>query len=162
MNDFENSIVTPRTLQDLLNSKDLNDSFHKSSSSINNRAHNNKDSYLTLTFRTELNELSFKNVMDKYGFLEPCICRKMDFPEIIMPDDFRNDVYVHVLSGDFQKTRNYEFVTNLVQFREEGSKIVEVPVYFEDEKKVFFYKSIVYLKQEKPRWNEIVNVKNAF
>ena len=44
----------------------------------------------------------------------------------IILDDFRNDFYVTVIGGDFQKARNYEFVVNLVQFRDEGSKLVEV------------------------------------
>ena len=68
-----------------------------------------------------------------------------------------------MIGGEFQKARNYEFVVNLIQFREEGNKLVEVPVDFSDEaddpkKKSFFYKSLVYAKQDKPKWNEIVNV----
>ena len=54
----------------------------------------------------------------------------MEFPEIIMPDDFRNDFYVTVVGGDFQKARNYEFVVNLVQFREENSKYTEVNFFY--------------------------------
>jgi hypothetical protein len=98
---------------------------------------------------------------------------------------------VTVIGGEFQKARNYEFVVNLVQFREESNKTVEVtqefsfvqkikakitqfwlffakiPVDFSEEtennsktlnRKYFFYKSLVYPKQDKPKWNEIVNV----
>ena len=43
-----------------------------------------------------------------------------------MIDDFRNDFYITVLSGEFQKKKNYEFVVNLVQFRDDGFKLVEV------------------------------------
>lgn len=122
-----------------------------------------KDSFLTLTFKTELSELTFKNAIDKYAHMRPkVICRKMEFPEIIMPDDFRNDFYVTVLSGEFQKARNYEFVVNLIQFREDSHhRLVEVPVDFSDENnrhQYFFYKSLVYPKQDRPKWNEIVNV----
>ena len=43
---------------------------------------------------------------------------------------------------------------------------IQVPVDFNDEnedprsqkKRNFFYKSIVYAKQDKPKWNEVVNV----
>lgn len=116
-----------------------------------------------MTFKTELSELTFKSAIDKYAHLRSkVVCRKMDFPEIIMPDDFRNDFYVTVLSGEFQKARNYEFVVNLVQFRNEpGGRLVETPVDFSDEnsrQKYFFYKSLVYVKQDRPKWNEIVNV----
>lgn len=124
-----------------------------------------KDSYLTLTFKTELSELSFKNAVEKYSHVRPkVLCRKMDFPEIIMPDDFRNDFYVTVLSGEFQKARNYEFVVNLVQFRGGiTTSSNEVPVDFSSDEnnkqqQFFFYKSLVYAKQERPKWNEIVNV----
>lgn len=161
LTEFDTSIVTPRTIQEFINYKDINDSYKSSKNSP-------KDSYLNLTFRSELSELTYKNVCDKYASFAPKICRKMEFPEIIMPDDFRNDFYVTVIGGEFQKARNYEFVVNLVQFREENSKYVEVPVDFSDEnddqtekeskKKTFFYKSIVYPKQDKPKWNEILNV----
>lgn len=57
----------------------------------------------------------------------------MDFPEIIMPDDFRNEFYVTVIGGEFQKARNYEFIVNLVQFRDESGKLVEIPVDFNEE-----------------------------
>lgn len=126
-----------------------------------------KDAFLTLTFKTELSELSFKNALEKYAHVRPkVISRKMDFPEIIMPDDYRNDFYITVLSGEFQKARNYEFVVNLVQFRNGG---VETPVDFSDEQpssssstmnnnKQYFYKSLVYAKQDRPKWHEIVNV----
>ena len=43
-----------------------------------------------------------------------------------MPDDFRNDFYITVLGGDFQKAKNYEFIVNLVQFKDEGNKLIEV------------------------------------
>ncbi len=113
----------------------------------------------------------------------------MDFPEIIMPgirnkfnfslffnletlifiwivDDFRNDFFVTVIGGEFSKARTYEFVVNLVQFREEASgKYSEVAVDFSDDmedarKKIFFHKSLVYPKTDAPRWNEIVKVFN--
>ena len=44
----------------------------------------------------------------------------------LFSDDFRNDFYVTVIGGEFQKQKNYEFVVNLVQFREENDRIIEV------------------------------------
>lgn len=163
MSEFDNSIVTFKTLQEFINTNDPNSTSRVRGSS--------KDAFLTLTFRTELNEFPFNKIAEKYGHLQPKIFRKMDFPEVIMPDDFRNDFYVTVMSGDFQKAKNYEFVVNLVQFREDSSsRWIECPVDFNDEmdstaagesskkRPLFFHKSIVYAKQDKPKWNEIVKV----
>jgi hypothetical protein len=55
MNDFDSSIVSVKTLQELINTKDVNDTFKSSKNA-------SKDSYLTMTFRSELTELSFKSV----------------------------------------------------------------------------------------------------
>lgn len=32
-----------------------------------------------------------------------CLARKMGFPEVILPGDVRNDLYITILSGDFPK-----------------------------------------------------------
>ncbi len=53
--EFENTIVTHRTLQEFINSKDTNDMYK-------NAKNASKDSYLTVTFKSELSELSFKSV----------------------------------------------------------------------------------------------------
>lgn len=161
---FESSIVTPKNIQEFLNLRDLNDSFRTGRHSGNSR-----DTSFNLTFGCELVEATYKKACEQFSNLKPCICRKMNFPEIIMPDDFRNDFYITVLGGDFQKARNYEFVVNLVQFRSEnGVSLDEVPIDLCDEEnppegsnyedRFYSYKSIVYAKQEKPKWNEIVNV----
>lgn len=55
MTEFDNSIVTPRTIQEFMNSKDPSEAFKSGKNG-------SKDSYLTLTFRSELSELTFKNV----------------------------------------------------------------------------------------------------
>jgi len=162
---FETSVVTAKNIQESLNLKDLNDSFRSQRGNITN----SKETFINFTFRCELVEATYKKAKDQFLNLKPCICRKMNFPEIIMPDDFRNDFYVTVVGGDFQKARNYEFVVNLVQFKSlNGAGPEEVPVDLcEDSdgvdeqdlaRRIFFYKSIVYAKQEKPKWNEIVNV----
>jgi hypothetical protein len=43
-----------------------------------------------------------------------------------LKDDFRNDFYITVIGGEFQKARNYEFVVNLIQFKEENGILEEV------------------------------------
>ena len=58
--EFENSVVTHKQLQDLINSKETTEMKSTKSAS-------NKESYLTFTFKSELSELSFKSVKDKFG-----------------------------------------------------------------------------------------------
>ncbi len=50
----------------------------------------------------------------------------MSFPDIIMPDDYRNDFYVFLFDGEFNKAKNYEILANLVQFVQENDKLIEV------------------------------------
>jgi hypothetical protein len=52
---FESSIVAPKTLQELLNSKDMNDSYKTGKNS-------SKEIHLSLTFRCELIEATYKKV----------------------------------------------------------------------------------------------------
>ena len=152
---FESSIVSAKNIQEFFNTKDLADSYKL----IKNTA---KENSFTLAFRCELVEATYKKAFDQFAHLQPFICRKMDFPETIMPDDIRNDFYITVVGGDFQKARNYEFLVSLVQFKSDNEAIEETPIDLNDEgapsELNFFYKSIVYAKQEKPKWNEIVNV----
>ncbi|RNA41499.1 dedicator of cytokinesis 1 isoform X2 [Brachionus plicatilis] len=135
VSEFDSSIVSPKNIIENLNIKEVHDL--KNSRSIN------KDMFFTLTFRIELFELSYKNIINKYGHIHPKICRKMNFPEIIMPDDYRNEFFITIVGAEFQKARNYELIINVVQIREENNKKIEDP-------------SMVYFKQDKPKWNEIV------
>ena len=160
---FETSFVTPKSIQESL---ELNEREH-SNLYRTGRLSGAKENLLKLTFGCELVEATYRAACEKFANLKPCICRKMDFPETIMPDDFRNNFYVTVLGGEFQKSCNYEFIVNLVQFKNEnGIECEEVQVDLSDdgsdtsdqERRFYFYKSVVYGKQDKPKWNEIVNV----
>ncbi len=160
---FESSVVAAKSIQELLEQK----AREHSDSYRTGRLSAAKENLLKLTFGCELVEATYKTACDKFANLKPCVCRKMNFPETIMPDDFRNDFYVTVLGGEFQKARNYEFIVNLVQFKNgSGIQYEEVQVDLSDddsdnsgqERRFYFYKSVVYGKQDKPKWNEIVNV----
>lgn len=165
---FETSVVTAKSIQEFLEqkSREQNDSFRAG------RMSGTKENLLKLTFGCELVEATYKTACDKFANLKPCVCRKMNFPETIMPDDFRNDFYVTVLAGEFQKVRNYEFIVNLVQFKNtNGVQYEETQVDLAEDdgsssgaadhvnaRRFYYYKSVVYGKQDKPKWNEIVNV----
>jgi dedicator of cytokinesis protein 1 len=119
-----------------------------------------KDSFITIQVKCELLEAAYNKVFDQFTHFKPIFCRKMNFPEIIMPDDYRNDFYITVISGEFSKAKGFEFIANLVQFKKENDKNVEIGIDLDrDEndllpqaKNYFLYKSIIYSKQEKPKW----------
>lgn len=125
-----------------------------------------KFSFIPIQVKCELLEAAYNKVVDQFMHFKPIFCRKMSFPEIIMPDDYRNDFYITVISGEFSKAKSYEFIANLVQFKTENDKHTEVSIDLDDdnlqslpkEKNYFQYKSIIYSKQEKPKWHEIIKI----
>lgn len=76
----------PKTLQELLNSKDTSDSYKTGKNS-------SKDTHLSLTFKCELIEATYRKACDQFSHLRPQICRKMDFPEIIMPGKIKINIF---------------------------------------------------------------------
>lgn len=122
-----------------------------------------KDYTFSLALKCELIEASYQKVLEQFAYLKTYkICRKMDFPEIIIPDDYRNDFYVTVLNGEFSKAKNFEFLVNLVQIENIKEVGVEKPINLSDDesdyKRIFMHKSIVYCKQDRPKWNEIIKI----
>ncbi|GAB5567149.1 dedicator of cytokinesis protein 2 [Prionailurus iriomotensis] len=102
------------------------------------------------------------------------VARKLGFPEIIMPGDVRNDIYITLLQGDFDKynkttQRNVEVI--MCVCAEDGKTL---PVHTalgragpEDrnaicvgagDKPMNEYRSVVYYQVKQPRWNETVKV----
>ncbi|KAJ0170985.1 hypothetical protein K1T71_013757, partial [Dendrolimus kikuchii] len=96
------------------------------------------------------------------------VARKMGFPEVILPGDARNDLYVTVVSGSFSKgggkssERNIELVARVVDQNgrvlplDDSTKGVisigaGVPLVKE-------YTSIVYYHDDRPRWQEVFKV----
>ncbi|XP_072561850.1 dedicator of cytokinesis protein 5 isoform X1 [Paramormyrops kingsleyae] len=89
------------------------------------------------------------------------IVRKMGFPEIILPGNVRNDIYVTLLQGEFDRGKK------------KAPKNVEVTLSVLDEngmpmEKALFpgagcdgiteYKSVIYYQVKQPCWNETVKV----
>ena len=159
VNDFESPVVNLKTLNELLNIKEQQEQTKLIKNSI-------KDSFITIQVKCELLEAAYDKVFDQFTHFKPIFCRKMSFPEIIMPDDYRNDFYITVISGEFSKAKYFEFIANLVQFKKENDKYVEVGVDLDRDdndqlpqsKNYFLYKSIIYAKQEKPKWHEIIKI----
>ncbi|XP_050681887.1 dedicator of cytokinesis protein 1 isoform X2 [Leptidea sinapis] len=87
--------------------------------------------------------------------------RKMGFPEVILPGDARNDLYVTICSGSFSRggkstDRNIELRARVV---DKNGRLIPgvisagagVPLMNE-------YTSIVYYHEDKPRWQEVFKV----
>ncbi|XP_038166630.1 dedicator of cytokinesis protein 5 isoform X2 [Arvicola amphibius] len=89
------------------------------------------------------------------------IARKMGFPEIILPGDVRNDIYVTLIHGEFDKgkkktPKNVEVTMSV--FDEDGSlleKAIHPGAGYEG---VSEYKSVVYYQVKQPCWYETVKV----
>lgn len=88
------------------------------------------------------------------------VARRMGFPEIILPGDVRNDLYVTLISGDFgSKAFNAKNIEVTVKVADHTGTINQesitvgpgLPLSSE-------YKSVVYYHEEKPRWLETIKI----
>ncbi|KAJ1127755.1 hypothetical protein NDU88_006148 [Pleurodeles waltl] len=86
------------------------------------------------------------------------VARKLGFPEIIMPGDIRNDIYITILQGDFDKTtqRNVEVVMCVCD--NEGKVIHNAICVGAGDKPVSEYRSVLYYQIKQPRWMETIKV----
>ncbi|ESO92727.1 hypothetical protein LOTGIDRAFT_232874 [Lottia gigantea] len=88
--------------------------------------------------------------------------RKIGFPEVIMPGDVRNDIFVTVMSGEFYKSatkttdRNVEVTVLVCNSR--GDALQEVISYGSGDSMSGEYKSVVYYHEDKPKWFETLKV----
>ncbi|KAJ7316275.1 hypothetical protein JRQ81_002437, partial [Phrynocephalus forsythii] len=89
------------------------------------------------------------------------VARKLGFPEIIMPGDIRNDIYITLLYGDldkFNKTSQRNIEVNVCVCDEEGKVIPNAICLGAGDKPVNEYKSVVYYQVKQPRWMETLKV----
>uniref|UniRef100_A0A803VZS2 Dedicator of cytokinesis 1 n=1 Tax=Ficedula albicollis TaxID=59894 RepID=A0A803VZS2_FICAL len=91
------------------------------------------------------------------------VARKMGFPEIIMPGDVRNDIYVTLVQGDFDKgskttAKNVEVTVSV--YDEDGKRLEVLNVIFPGagDEAISEYKSVIYYQVKQPRWFETVKV----
>uniref|UniRef100_A0A670JFD9 Dedicator of cytokinesis 2 n=1 Tax=Podarcis muralis TaxID=64176 RepID=A0A670JFD9_PODMU len=89
------------------------------------------------------------------------VARKLGFPEIIMPGDIRNDIYITLLNGDLDKSnktsqRNIE--VNMCVCDEDGKVIPNAICLGAGDKPTSEYKSVVYYQVKQPRWAETLKV----
>ncbi|RXN19006.1 dedicator of cytokinesis 1 isoform X1 [Labeo rohita] len=89
------------------------------------------------------------------------VARKMGFPEIIMPGDVRNDIYVTLVQGDFDKgskttPKNVEVTMSVHD--EDGKKLENVIFPGAGDEGILEYKSVIYYQVKQPRWYETIKV----
>uniref|UniRef100_A0A8C4YF34 Dedicator of cytokinesis 1 n=1 Tax=Gopherus evgoodei TaxID=1825980 RepID=A0A8C4YF34_9SAUR len=76
------------------------------------------------------------------------VARKMGFPEIIMPGDVRNDIYVTLVQGDFDKMGMYVWVNISIPC------LSECDFSWGGDDAISEYKSVIYYQVKQPRWFE--------
>uniref|UniRef100_A0A665TXS6 Dedicator of cytokinesis 2 n=1 Tax=Echeneis naucrates TaxID=173247 RepID=A0A665TXS6_ECHNA len=86
------------------------------------------------------------------------VARKLGFPEIIMPGDVRNDIYLTLQGGDFDKynkttQKNVEVIMWVCD--EEGKNSICLGA---GDKAVSEYRSVIYYQIKQPRWMETFKV----
>uniref|UniRef100_A0A7N6F7I4 Dedicator of cytokinesis 1 n=1 Tax=Anabas testudineus TaxID=64144 RepID=A0A7N6F7I4_ANATE len=89
------------------------------------------------------------------------VARKMGFPEIIMPGDVRNDIYVTLVQGDFDKgskttPKNVEVTMSI--YDEDGKKLENAIFPGAGDEGISEYKSVIYYQVKQPRWFETIKV----
>ncbi|XP_007936972.1 dedicator of cytokinesis protein 5 [Orycteropus afer afer] len=103
---------------------------------------------------------NFSHLVDR----STSIARKMGFPEIILPGDVRNDIYVTLIHGEFDKgkkktPKNVEVTMSVY---DEDGKLLEKAIHpgagYEG---ISEYKSVVYYQVKQPCWYETVKVSIA-
>uniref|UniRef100_A0A8C9BK40 Dedicator of cytokinesis 1 n=1 Tax=Phocoena sinus TaxID=42100 RepID=A0A8C9BK40_PHOSS len=87
------------------------------------------------------------------------VARKTGFPEIIMPGDVRNDIYVTLVQGDFDKgskttAKNVE--GSMRSLYASSFKACDFPG--AGDEAISEYKSVIYYQVKQPRWFETVKV----
>ncbi|MGH0165729.1 UNVERIFIED_CONTAM: hypothetical protein FKN15_052987 [Acipenser sinensis] len=89
------------------------------------------------------------------------VARKLGFPEIIMPGDVRNDIYINLQSGDFDKynktsQKNVEVIMCVCD--EEGKVVPQAICLGAGDRPVNEYKSVIYYQVKQPRWMETIKI----
>ncbi|XP_046628912.1 dedicator of cytokinesis protein 1 isoform X2 [Neodiprion virginianus] len=89
------------------------------------------------------------------------IARKMGFPEVILPGDVRNDLYLTLNSGEFSKgskstDKNVEVTIKVCN--ERGVAIPGVMTLGGGAPPIDEYRSVIYYHEDKPKWFETFKI----
>ncbi|KAM6953621.1 dedicator of cytokinesis 2 [Aplochiton taeniatus] len=89
------------------------------------------------------------------------VARKLGFPEIIMPGDVRNDIYLTLQGGDFDKynkttQKNMEVIMWVCT--EDGNVVPNSICLGAGDKPVSEFRSVIYYQVKQPKWMETFKV----
>uniref|UniRef100_A0A8D0F1Q2 Dedicator of cytokinesis 2 n=1 Tax=Strix occidentalis caurina TaxID=311401 RepID=A0A8D0F1Q2_STROC len=89
------------------------------------------------------------------------VARKLGYPEVIMPGDVRNDIYLTLVQGEFDKgskktQKNVEVTVCVCD--ESGSVVQNVIYHGAGDRPASEYRSVVYYQQRHQRWMETVKI----
>lgn len=105
-----------------------------------------------------------KQIREEYAHLVSpftLVARKMGFPEVILPGDIRNDLYLTLISGEFSKgskksERNIEVTVKVIN--EKAQTIQNCLSFGAGSELMSEYKSVVYYHEERPKWMETLKI----
>lgn len=87
------------------------------------------------------------------------IARKMGIPDVIMPGDFRNDLYLTLIFGDFSFSSSAKSIEVSVKVcNDEGKTLTENITMGPGAEYLSEYKSVVYYHEERPKWMETIKI----
>jgi hypothetical protein len=89
------------------------------------------------------------------------ITRKLGFPDVIMPEEVRNDLYIVLDSGDFQqgsKTAPKNVEATLEVVSENGEVLKDCIYPGAGESAVSEFKSIILYHRNDPKWDETIKI----
>uniref|UniRef100_A0A6Q2YR91 Dedicator of cytokinesis 5 n=1 Tax=Esox lucius TaxID=8010 RepID=A0A6Q2YR91_ESOLU len=129
---------------------------------INTREVNHKGQGLFVTLKLLPGDLSqvrkdYPHFVDR----TTAIVRKMGFPEIILPGYVRNDIYVTLLQGEFDRgkkttPKNVEVIMSVLD--DDGNLMEKAIFPGAGYDGITEYKSVIYYQVKQPSWNETVKV----
>ncbi|MEE6519865.1 hypothetical protein FKM82_017643 [Ascaphus truei] len=99
----------------------------------------------------------YSHLVDRYT----AVVRKMGFPEIILPGNVRNDIYVTLMQGEFDKgkKKTHKNVEVTLSVHDLEGNLVEKAVHpGAGHEGLSEYKSVVYYQVKQPCWYETVKV----
>ena len=105
-----------------------------------------------------------KQIREEYAHLVSpftSVARKMGFPEVILPGDIRNDLYLTLTSGEFSKgskksERNIEVTVKVCN--EKAQTIHNCLSFGAGSEPMSEYRSVVYYHEERPKWMETLKI----
>lgn len=94
------------------------------------------------------------------------IVRKLGFPDVIMPGDIRNDVYVTVERGEFEKgsgkTTSKNVEVSMCVLGPKGRVIKDCVFLGAGGASATEYQSVIFYHNSSPKWNETIKIQLPF